>query len=72
MGTRIKTKADLFKYLIFIPTSEVRDEINRIISKNRDIEISCAKFKKLIRPNEVAEVLEFFGIEEDAKTEQKQ
>ncbi len=66
----IKTKADLFKYLIFIPTSEVRDEINRIISENRNIDISCAKFKKLIRPNEVVEVLEFFGVEEETKTKQ--
>ncbi len=67
----VKTKSDLYTFLIYIPTCEVRTEINRIISENRNIDENSAKLKRLIRPSEVTEVLDFFGVEDENKTEQK-
>ncbi len=65
MNKKIRSKSALYEYLIFIPTCEVREEINRIISECRKIPIEKARYKKLIRPNELKKVLDYFAVEEN-------
>ena len=57
------TKSKLFSELMFIPSNELRHEINKVIAENRKIPIEKAKYKKFIRPNEVKMVKETFGVE---------
>lgn len=59
----VYSKSKLFSKLYFIPTRELRQEINKIISKNRNLDMKEAKLKRCLHPKEVSLIYEFFGIE---------
>lgn len=58
----IYTKKELFKKHYFLPEAEMRNTINEIIAKNRNLEISVAKYKKNLRPIEVREFLKAYDL----------
>lgn len=72
MTTKIFPKAcdkqELYKTLIAIPYRELRTTTNKIIAENRGLPLQQAKFKKVLRKNEVRLVMEFFGYLEPEET----
>lgn len=54
-------KQELFRLLIDIPERELRNTTNAIISLNRRLPIATARFKKMLRKNEVELVMVHFG-----------
>lgn len=57
------TKSKLFSQLSFIPSPEFRIKVNDIIAENRKIPLQKAKYKKYLRPNEIALIKLAFGVE---------
>lgn len=57
------TKSKLFKELNFLPINELRKKVNEVIAFNRNLSLDKAKYKKIIRPNELEQIKTFFGVE---------
>lgn len=58
----IYTKKKLFRKYHYLPEEEMRIILNEIIAKNRNLPYDRAKYKKIIRPNEVRLFLEAYDL----------
>lgn len=65
-------KQELYRLLNDIPEKELRDFVNEVIATNRKLDLEVAKYKKILRKNEVRKVMLHFGyLESEEKTANK-
>lgn len=64
-------KQELYRFLNDIPEKELRDYVNEVIALNRNLSVDVAKYKKMLRQNEVKQIMLHFGFIEEENFDKK-